>query len=69
METNKEEALKAIENGEKLFGQRDFAVKAKTLCPGLEGISQMMATFEVYIAAVNEKEEPQGGDGQVKTML
>ncbi|KAK7277025.1 hypothetical protein RIF29_18174 [Crotalaria pallida] len=57
MEANKEEALKAIENAEKRFAQRDFAgaksyaVKAKTLCPGLEGISQMLATFEVYIAS------------------
>ncbi|CAL0307330.1 unnamed protein product [Lupinus luteus] len=57
MEANKEEALKAIENAEKRFAQRDFAgaksyaVKAKTLCPGLEGISQMVATFEVYIAS------------------
>ncbi|KAK7299865.1 hypothetical protein RJT34_10693 [Clitoria ternatea] len=57
MEANKEEALKAIEIAEKRFGLRDFtgaknyAVKAKTLCPGLEGISQMVATFEVYIAS------------------
>ncbi|XP_019461402.1 PREDICTED: uncharacterized protein LOC109360763 isoform X2 [Lupinus angustifolius] len=57
MEANKEEALKAIENAEKRFALRDFAgaksyaLKAKTLCPGLEGISQMVATFEVYIAS------------------
>ncbi|KAJ1410869.1 hypothetical protein SESBI_21678 [Sesbania bispinosa] len=57
MEANKEEALKAIENAEKRFSQRDFAgaknyaVKAKTLCPELEGLSQMVATFEVYIAS------------------
>ncbi|KAK7267543.1 hypothetical protein RIF29_20219 [Crotalaria pallida] len=53
----KKEALKAIENAEKRFAQRDFAgaksygVKAKILCPGLEGISQMVATLEVYIAS------------------
>ncbi|KAL9316799.1 hypothetical protein ACSQ67_017800 [Phaseolus vulgaris] len=57
MEANKEEALKAVEIAEKRFAVRDFAgaknyaVKAKTLCPGLEGISQMVATFEVYIAS------------------
>ncbi|XP_027331773.1 uncharacterized protein LOC113847102 [Abrus precatorius] len=57
MEANKEEALKAIEIAEKRFALRDFAgaknyaVKAKTLCPGLEGLSQMVATFEVYIAS------------------
>ncbi|XP_061361137.1 uncharacterized protein LOC133305043 [Gastrolobium bilobum] len=57
MEANNEEALKAIEIAEKRFAQRDFlsaknyAVKAKMLCPGLEGISQMVATFEVYIAS------------------
>ncbi|KAL1347508.1 hypothetical protein HN51_023577 [Arachis hypogaea] len=57
MEAGKEEALKAIEIAEKRFAQRDFAgaknyaIKAKTLCPGLEGISQMVTTFEVYIAS------------------
>ncbi|CAI8597914.1 unnamed protein product [Vicia faba] len=53
----KKEALKAIENAEKRFAHRDFvgaksyALKAKTLCPGLEGISQLVTTFEVYIAS------------------
>jgi hypothetical protein len=57
MEAKKEEALKAIANAEKRFAHRDFvgaksyALKAKTLCPGLEGISQLVATFEVYIAS------------------
>lgn len=57
MEANKEEAFKAIEVAEKRFAQRDFAgarnyaVKARTLCPDLEGISQMVATFEVYVAS------------------
>jgi hypothetical protein len=57
MEANKEEALKAIEIAEKRFAQRDFAgaknyaLKAKTLCPELEGISQMVSTFDVYIAS------------------
>ncbi|KAI5432669.1 uncharacterized protein LOC127117519 [Lathyrus oleraceus] len=57
MEENKEEALKAIEIAEKRFSQRDFegaknyALKAKTLCPELDGVSQMVATFEVYFAS------------------
>lgn len=57
MEAKKEEALKAIENAKKRFAHRDFvgaksyALKAKTLCPGLEGISQLVTTFEVYIAS------------------
>ncbi|XP_061356920.1 uncharacterized protein LOC133301309 [Gastrolobium bilobum] len=57
MEAYKEEALKAIEIAEKRFAQRDFAgaksyaLKAKKLYPGLEGISQMVTTFDVYIAS------------------
>ncbi|XAR55271.1 hypothetical protein NMG60_11035301 [Bertholletia excelsa] len=57
MEQNKEEALRAKENAEKRFalrdfvGARDYALKAQMLFPELEGISQMIATFEVYIAS------------------
>ncbi|KAL5540230.1 hypothetical protein UlMin_044470 [Ulmus minor] len=57
MEANKEEALKVKEIAEKRFVERDFAgaknyaLKAKTLCPGLEGISQMVTTFEVHAAS------------------
>ncbi|WCJ37394.1 DNAJ heat shock N-terminal domain-containing protein [Euphorbia peplus] len=57
MEANIEEALRARDTAEKRFSEKDFAgaknyaLKAKTLCPGLEGISQMVATFEVYIAS------------------
>lgn len=57
MEASREEALKAKEAAEKRFAQGDFAgarsyaLKAKTLCPGFEGISQMVATFEVYTAS------------------
>ncbi|KAJ4730204.1 DnaJ domain containing protein [Melia azedarach] len=57
MEANIEEALKAKEIAEKRFLEKDFAgaknyaLKAKTLCPGLEGIAQMVATFEVYFAS------------------
>src|ERR1044072_9100613 len=57
MEANKEEALKAMQIAEKRFSQRDYAgaktyaLKAQALCPGLEGVSQMVTTFEVYTAA------------------
>ncbi|TYI19970.1 hypothetical protein ES332_A07G201600v1 [Gossypium tomentosum] len=56
MEANKAEALKAKEIAEKRFGERDFkgaknyAIKAKALYPELEGISQMVSTYEVYVA-------------------
>ncbi|KAK2985688.1 hypothetical protein RJ640_011916 [Escallonia rubra] len=57
MESSIEEALRAKENAEKLFVVRDFlgaknnALKAQMLCPQLEGISQMVATFEIYTVA------------------
>ncbi|KAE8679694.1 F-box protein SNE-like [Hibiscus syriacus] len=57
MDANKEEALKAKETAEKRFCERDFegaktyALKAKSLYPELEGISQMVSTFEVYVAS------------------
>ena len=57
MEANLEEALKAKEIAEKRFVEKDFAgaknyaLKAKSLFPALEGISQMVTTFEVYIAS------------------
>ncbi|XVE78319.1 hypothetical protein DITRI_Ditri13aG0135200 [Diplodiscus trichospermus] len=57
MEANKEEALKAKEIAEKRFCERDFAgaknyaLKAKSLYPELEGISQIVSTFEVYVAS------------------
>ncbi|XVF81461.1 hypothetical protein PTKIN_Ptkin15bG0157200 [Pterospermum kingtungense] len=57
MEANKEEALKAKGIAEKRFiegdfaGAKSYALKAKSLYPGLEGISQMVSTFEVYVAS------------------
>ncbi|KAL6982456.1 hypothetical protein U1Q18_044316 [Sarracenia purpurea var. burkii] len=57
MEPNKEEAFRAKEHAEKRFSERDFtgaknlALKAQMLYPELEGISQMVATFGVYIAS------------------
>lgn len=52
-----EEALRAKANAEKKFLERDFigarsyALKAQKLCPELEGISQMVATFGVHVAS------------------
>ncbi|KAI3465536.1 hypothetical protein Pfo_022199 [Paulownia fortunei] len=57
MESNIEEALKAKAFAEKQFVEKDFigaknyALKAQMLCPELEGILQMVATFGVYIAS------------------
>nr|XP_043621867.1 uncharacterized protein LOC122593513 [Erigeron canadensis] len=57
MEYNVEEALRAKESAEKLFAIKDFigakqyALKAQAICPQLEGISQMVTTFEIYAAA------------------
>ncbi|KAI3755666.1 hypothetical protein L1987_55472 [Smallanthus sonchifolius] len=56
MDPTIEEAIRAKENAEKLFlvkdfvGAKQFALRAQTLCPQLEGISQMVATFEIYAA-------------------
>ncbi|GAA0164405.1 hypothetical protein LIER_20055 [Lithospermum erythrorhizon] len=57
MECNRDEALRAKEIAEKKLAEKDikgakkFAVKAQNLNPGLDGISQMMAALDVYIAA------------------
>ncbi|KAG5606426.1 hypothetical protein H5410_027918 [Solanum commersonii] len=57
MEKNVEEALQAKANAERKFVERDFvsaknyALRAQMLCPQLEGISQMVATFGVHSAA------------------
>ncbi|XP_043689890.1 uncharacterized protein LOC122640713 [Telopea speciosissima] len=57
MECNIEEAVRAKETAEKKFAENDFAgakkyaIKAQKLNPGLEGISQMLATFDVYVAS------------------
>ncbi|XP_051134412.1 uncharacterized protein LOC127253728 [Andrographis paniculata] len=52
-----EEAVRAKVHAEKLYceknfvGAKNYALKAQMLCPDLEGISQMVATFGVYMAA------------------
>ncbi|KAK6925959.1 DnaJ domain [Dillenia turbinata] len=61
MECNKDEAIRARDIAERKFTERDFAgakkfvLKAQNLYPALEGLSQMLTTFEVYIAAENRK--------------
>nr|GEW67830.1 hypothetical protein [Tanacetum cinerariifolium] len=56
MECNKEEAIKAKTIAEKKFADKDFAgakkftLKAQALYPGLDGISQMLITIDVYIS-------------------
>ncbi|XP_004512598.1 uncharacterized protein [Cicer arietinum] len=60
MECNKDEATRAKEIAERKFvakdtsGAKKFALKAQNLFPSLEGISQMIATFDVYISAENK---------------
>ncbi|KAL3615342.1 hypothetical protein CASFOL_041003 [Castilleja foliolosa] len=57
MDSKRDEALRAKALAEKHFIDRDFigaknyAFKAQALCPELEGISQMVATFGVYLAS------------------
>ncbi|OAY75649.1 DnaJ subfamily B member 12 [Ananas comosus] len=57
MECNKDEALRAKEIAEKKFvskdiaGARKFALKAQNLFPGLDGVSQMIATLDVHLAS------------------
>ncbi|KAJ6341317.1 hypothetical protein OIU78_009481 [Salix suchowensis] len=60
MECNKDEATRAKEIAEKklfakdIAGAKKFALKAQNLYPGLEGIPQMLATLDVYVAAENK---------------
>ncbi|KAG9445876.1 hypothetical protein H6P81_012004 [Aristolochia fimbriata] len=60
MECNRDEALRAKEIAERKFttkdikGAKKFALKAQNLYPSLEGISQMLATFDVYLSAENK---------------
>ncbi|VVB09003.1 unnamed protein product [Arabis nemorensis] len=59
MECNKEVATRAREMAERKFlandisGARKFAVKAQFLYPDLDGISKMVATFDVHLSARN----------------
>ncbi|XP_020583225.1 uncharacterized protein LOC110026578 [Phalaenopsis equestris] len=57
MECNRDEALRAKEIAERKATEKDyvgakkFALKAQNLFPSLEGISQMITTLDVYLAA------------------
>ncbi|KAI4307134.1 hypothetical protein L6164_030353 [Bauhinia variegata] len=60
MDCNKDEAARAKEIAERKFSKRDyagakkFALKAVSLYPELEGLSQFLTTLDVYIAAENK---------------
>ncbi|KAL2903706.1 DnaJ-like protein subfamily B member 14 [Bienertia sinuspersici] len=71
MECNKDDAIKAREIAERKFNAKDiagakkFALKAQNLYPGLEGMSQMLATLDVYAAA----EHPVSGEADFYGVL
>ncbi|KAI3733335.1 hypothetical protein L6452_12778 [Arctium lappa] len=60
MECNRDEATRAKEIAERklsakdIAGAKKFALKAQCLYPGLDGISQLLATLDVYVAAENK---------------
>ncbi|XP_074303301.1 uncharacterized protein LOC141637788 [Silene latifolia] len=60
MECNKDDAIKAMEIAERKFNAKDiagakkFALKAQNLYPGLDGIAQMLVTFDVYASSENQ---------------
>lgn len=60
MECNKDEAIRAKTIAEKKLidkdyaGSKKFILKAQTLYPGLDGVSQMLTTLDVYIASENK---------------
>ncbi|KAL0318024.1 UNVERIFIED_CONTAM: Chaperone protein DnaJ [Sesamum angustifolium] len=60
MECNKDEALRAKSIAESKLEKKDFAgakkiaLKAQALYPGLDGISQMLTTVDVYVSAQNK---------------
>ncbi|PWA37598.1 DnaJ domain-containing protein [Artemisia annua] len=60
MECNKDEAVRAKTIAEKKLSDKDYAgakkfiLKAQTLYPPLDGISQMLTTLDVYIASENK---------------
>nr|GEY33109.1 hypothetical protein [Tanacetum cinerariifolium] len=60
MECNKDEGMRAKTIAEKKFADKDFAgakklaLKARTLYPGLDGISHMLSTLDVYICYENK---------------
>ncbi|CAA7016049.1 unnamed protein product [Microthlaspi erraticum] len=61
MEAYREEALKAKHIAERRFAEKDFtgarsyALRARSLFPELEGLSQMVTTYEVYLASQSRR--------------
>ncbi|XP_021905714.1 uncharacterized protein LOC110820533 [Carica papaya] len=61
MECNRDEAIRAKELSEKKFTENDiagakkWALKAQKLYPNLDGLSQLIATFDVYVSAQQKK--------------
>ncbi|KAL9281314.1 hypothetical protein AtEden1_Chr5g0118941 [Arabidopsis thaliana] len=61
MEAYTQDALKAKQFAERRFAEKDFAgarsyaLRAKSLFPDLEGLSQMLTTYEVYIASQSRR--------------
>ncbi|XP_019058272.1 PREDICTED: uncharacterized protein LOC104815361 [Tarenaya hassleriana] len=62
MDPYEEEAFRAKQMAERRFiekdfnGARNYALKARSLFPGLEGISQMVETFDVHIASQSRRD-------------
>ncbi|CAN4085766.1 unnamed protein product [Withania somnifera] len=60
MECNKDEAFRAKKIAEQKFEQKDyagakkFALKAQALYPGLDALTQMLTTLDIYISAENK---------------
>lgn len=60
MECNKDDAIKAKVIAEQKLTEKDFAgakkfaLKAQALYPGIEGLSQMMMTLDIYLSAENK---------------
>lgn len=60
MECNRDEAIRARDIADKKFlakdinGAKKFALKAQSLYPQLDGISQLLATLDVYVCSENK---------------
>lgn len=60
MECNKDDAVRAKDIADRKFMERDyagakrFALKAQSLYPGLEGLTQMLTIFDVHLCAENK---------------
>ncbi|XP_048127517.1 uncharacterized protein LOC115742320 [Rhodamnia argentea] len=60
MECNKDDAVRAKEIADRKFTERDyagakrFALKAQSLYPGLDGLTQMLTIFDVHLCAENK---------------